>query len=202
MSKRIRCAHEHDYQTLAWAGVHVTDLYWLTHHTYSQLHTDTDTHRPTQTHTTDPHQTGLVIGLYTLAFHLCWNCTIEQIAVLDILLSVVRCCVTNCHSTECLAPCGAVAAFLQCALYMLLVLRPCTFSCRFCLVLLLVHGDFRVDFHVCSHCTVSYRFWLTLRTLCTWTRTRVLRSTLTLSCSSFDDVVSLLCSFSLLPASH
>ena len=109
--------------------------------------------------------------------------------LLDILLSVVRCCVTNCHSTECLAPCGAVAAFLQCALYMLLVLRPCTFSCRFCLVLLLVHGDFRVDFHVCSHCTVSYRFWLTLRTLCTWTRTRVLRSTLTLSCSSFDDVV-------------
>ena len=31
--------------------------------------------------------------------------------------------------------------------------------------------------------------WLTLRTLCTWTRTRVLGSTLTLSCSSIDDVV-------------
>ena len=57
------------------------------------------------------------------------------------------------------------------------------------MVLLLVHGDFRIDFHVFSHCTVSYRFWLTLRTLCTWTRTHVLRSTLTLSCSSFDDVV-------------
>ena len=118
--------------------------------------------------------------------------------LLDILLSVVRCCVTNCHSTECLAPCGAVAAFLQCALYMLLVLRPCTFSCRFCLVLLLVHGDFRVDFHVCSHCTVSYRFWLTLRTLCTWTRTRVLRSTLTLSLVlRLMMLFSLLCSFSL-----
>ena len=89
------------------------------------------------------------------------------------------------------SPCGAVliAAFLQCALHNLLVLRPCTFSGRFCLVLLLVHGDFRVDFHVCSHCTVSYRFWLTLRTLCTWTRTRVLGSTLTLSCPLIDDVV-------------
>ena len=107
------------------------------------------------------------------------------------MLFDVNCCTTNCHSTECLAPCGAVliAAFLQCALHRLLLLRPCTFSCRFCLVLLLVHGDFRVDFHVCSHCTVSYRFWLTLRTLCTWTRTRVLGSTLTLSCSSIDDVV-------------
>ena len=45
------------------------------------------------------------------------------------------------------------------------------------------------EFHVCSHCTVSYRFWLTLRTLCTWTRTRVFGPTLTLSCSSLDDVV-------------
>ena len=34
-----------------------------------------------------------------------------------------------------------------------------------------------------------YRFWLTLRTLGTWTRTHVLGSTLTLSCSSIDDVV-------------
>ena len=48
----------------------------------------------------------------------------------------VNCCTANCHSTECLVPCGAVliAAFLQFALHRLLVLRPCTFSCRFCLV--------------------------------------------------------------------
>ena len=75
----------------------------------------------------------------------------------------VNCCTTNCHSTECLAPCGAVliAAFLQCALNRRI--RPCTFSCRFCLGLvdLLLYnytsaGDFRVDFHVhvCSHCTI------------------------------------------------
>ena len=42
---------------------------------------------------------------------------------------------------------------------------------------------------MCSRCTVSYQFWLTLRTLCAWTCTRVLGSTLTLSCSSIDDVV-------------
>ena len=100
---------------------------------------------------------------------------------------------TNCHSTECLAPCGAVAAFLQCALHMhrLLVLRPCTFSCRFCLVLLCTQYQPESIRHrtMRAHMKVYAEVTMHQHVQCTWTLTRVLGSVLTLSCSSIDDVV-------------
>ena len=90
----------------------------------------------------------------------------------------VNCCMTNCHSTECLAPCGAVfiAAILQCALHLLL--QPCNFCCSRLSCMLVLYGVVPIlaDTAYCMH----------------YVRGLVLRSTLTLFCRSVDVVFTLM----------